>query len=120
MREVTKRPASAVDAGFMWRDRDGGMHTPASMETRHLFYTLRMIWNNRMPEQCRFRNARMYQFGSHYSDAYLKSALRPLATELSRRGDMTPEWSEQLRTMLTWLSRLQIAHQPKTKQVTHA
>jgi hypothetical protein len=35
---------------FEWRDRDGHRHDPRKMETRHLFYTLRMVWNQLAPD----------------------------------------------------------------------
>ena len=94
---------------FLWRDRTGFFHRADEMHTRHLFYTLRMIWNNTMPEQCRLPG-NLYVFGPSYSRAYLISAIRPLALELSKRKDMTEEWKLQLQKMIAWLATGQLPH----------
>lgn len=38
---------------FKWRTAEGEWIAPEKMETRHLFYTLRMIWNHSVPAELR-------------------------------------------------------------------
>jgi len=45
---------------YMWRDTDGHFHDPKSMETRHVFFTLRMIWNHHAPLEARIEPYRRY------------------------------------------------------------
>lgn len=97
---------------FQWRDSQGGFHLPSEMETRHLFYTLRMIWNHTMPDQAQIKPFRRYEFGEHYTEYYLKDAVLNLAHELKTRNDMTAEWRAQLSFMVGWLS----THQPEKNQ----
>jgi hypothetical protein len=37
---------------FMWKDDDDVFHDPERMETRHIFFTLRMIWNHSALKKC--------------------------------------------------------------------
>lgn len=84
---------------FEWRDREGNFHKPENMETRHLFYTLRMIWNHSMPEEFRLTPYNSYRFGDFYTDEYMKRAIRNIAAELTKRKDMTASFKAQLKFM---------------------
>ncbi|NML34544.1 hypothetical protein [Paraburkholderia antibiotica] len=88
--------------GWQWRDSKGEFHYPANMETRHLFYTLRMIWNNFMPADARVGAVKLYEFGRFYTRDYLKQAIYRIAEELAKRDDMRPEWAAQLLQMRAW------------------
>lgn len=87
---------------WRWRDRSGAFTTPSEMETRHLFYTLRMIWNNFMPTYMRVGRVKLYRFSPHYSPAYLRDAIGFIGNELSTRTDMRADWAEQLDEMRRW------------------
>jgi hypothetical protein len=89
------------DRAFKWQDRTGGMHAPERMETRHVFFTLRMIWNHSAPERLKLKPFRRYtSFGAHYSPDYMHRAVRALIAEASRRDDLRPEWAAELRWMV--------------------
>jgi hypothetical protein len=105
---LQKRPLSDVAQRFKWRDQHGGFTDPASMETRHLFYTLRMIWNHTMPLSARIEPFKRYKFGPFYTEEYLKGAIKHLSTELGTRRDMRPHWEYELGCMIRWLSIYQL------------
>ena len=93
---------------FMWKDRENGFYLPSGMETRHLFYTLRMIWNHTMPTDARIRPYRAYSFGPFYTREYLITAISELARELASRADLRSDLKPQLQAMLDWLGTHQI------------
>jgi hypothetical protein len=105
MKELTvqrfprKKYFTTPDRGFRWRDRTGKFHRPEDMETRHLFYTLRMIWNHTMPEgyQTQYRNH--YIFTSFYTEAYMVEAVYAVGNELFSRNDLTPSMKNTLDFM---------------------
>lgn len=100
--------AQAYDAQtFAWRDRTGQFHLVERMETRHLFYTLRMIWNHTMPTSARLPG-NLYRFGPTYTRKYMIDAIRAIVPELAQRKDMTPDWTTQLERMKDWLSTHQL------------
>jgi hypothetical protein len=88
--------------GWRWRDRKGLLHAPSEMETRHLFYTLRMIWNNFMPAEMRVGSVRLYRFGKIYTSKYFTEAIIALGKELSTRNDLELEWLSELEMMAAW------------------
>lgn len=89
---------------WRWRDRTGQFHRPQDMETRHLFYTLRMIWNNFMPPEMRVGAVKLYDFGPSYTKPYLADAIEHLYRELEKRTDMTQQWSDELNAMKQWFA----------------
>jgi hypothetical protein len=95
--------------GWQWRESNGKFHYPANMHTRHLFFTLRMIWNNFMPARMRVGAVTLYDFTGRYTRDYLKEAIYRIADELSRRDDMTAEWSAQLAAMRAWFNSPDLA-----------
>lgn len=97
----------SVAETFKWRDRHGVRHAPADMETRHLFFTLRMIWNNTMPASCRLPG-NLYSFGPSYTRAYMLQAIRAITVELTKRTDMQRDWQYQLQQMIRWLATPQV------------
>ena len=88
---------------WKWRSASvngGGERTPKEMETSHLFYTLRMIWNHVMPPTKKVGGTtRRYEFGPFYTTEYMKEAVRRIGHELSRRNDLEPWMREQLDAM---------------------
>lgn len=93
---------------FQWRGRGGVMHKPEEMATSHLFYTLRMIWNHKMPPQARMIPFHEYTFGPTYTNAYFKTAIAHLYVELCKRDDLSKEAKRGLEHMHTWLGIHQI------------
>jgi hypothetical protein len=103
---ITNAQAYDVET-FAWRDRTGQLHLVKRMETRHLFYTLRMIWNHTMPASARLPG-NLYSFGPTYTRQYMIDAISAIVPELAQRKDMTPHWTAQLNRMKDWLRTRQI------------
>ena len=93
---------------FRWKDRSDTLHDPKNMKTRHLFYTLRMIWNHSMPCAAKLLPYKAYSFAPYYSREYMVSAVRALVVEISNREDIRPDWQGQIDHMIAWLSTKQI------------
>lgn len=73
---------------FQWRDRSGKFYPPAEMETRHLFYTLKMIWNHSVPEHMKLKPYKRYTFNSFYTNEYMTKAVKALTAELKIRENI--------------------------------
>ncbi len=97
--ELIEASTSAPALPFRWRDAGGNYHAPESMETRHLFYTLRMIWNHSMPEVWRIQPFRLYRFQPFYTEEYMRSAITAIGKELLSRPDLLPSWKAQIDFM---------------------
>lgn len=91
---------------FMWRDTQHNFHRPQDMETRHLFMTLRMIWNHTAPYEYRIEPYRRYSFGPFYSTEYMQQAVISLSAELATREDLEPYWQKCLNHMVTCLAMM--------------
>ena len=98
---------------LLWRSRDGSHQAPKTMETRHLFYTVRMIWNHTMPVQAQTATFKRYAFGPRYTKEYMLEAIRVMVPELGTRTDLTPGWTAELQQMVDWLAGQQLT-QPET------
>ncbi len=95
-----KHPSSQLQTEFKWRDRKGKTHLVSNMETRHLFYTLRMIWNHSAPINLRLEPYQKYFFSpSKYSATYIRKAAKHIFLELSRRTDLQFLWVKELKFM---------------------
>lgn len=88
-----------LDTGFRWLASSGRRWDPSEMETRHLFNTIRMIWNHSAPDHLQFKPFRRYMFSSFYSQEYFRDAVNALGAELSLREDMTAAQKRILREM---------------------
>lgn len=76
------------------------------METRHLFNTLRMIWNNHMPVDARVGAVRLYRFNPRtHSQRYLGEAIHQIGRELARRPDLSVGQRIQVEQMADYLRR---------------
>lgn len=90
MIELMERTAEfEVSTDFKWRDRRGQFHYPKDMETRHLFFTVRMIWNHTVPDMYQIKPFERYNFSSFYTSFYMGQAVRNILSELSTRNDLT-------------------------------
>lgn len=99
MRQITS-------AAFVWRDMRGNPHVPAKMATRHLWFTIRMIWNHTMPNHVRITPYHAYEFSADYTAAYLRDAVFTLGAELLSRDDIDPRWYDDLERMRATLATL--------------
>jgi len=87
---------------YMWRDKEGNFHDPTKMETRHVFFTLRMIWNHHAPLEARIEPYKRYRFFSFYTTEYLSQSIKVLMTELKTRKDIAPYWRKNLDHMIAY------------------
>ena len=71
---------------FRWRDRHGNFHKPSEMNTRHLYFTLRMIWNHVAPPKLKIHPYQKYRFSIFYTQEYMIDAIKHLSLELKKRG----------------------------------
>lgn len=69
------------------------------MNTRHLFHTFRMIWNNFMPTEWNVGVVKLYDFPPLYTRDYFADAIVFIGRELAQRKDLTPEQRAQLDQM---------------------
>ncbi|QIG68910.1 hypothetical protein EVB71_058 [Rhizobium phage RHph_Y55] len=83
---------------FRWRDRTGQDRLPEEMETRHLFFTVCMIWNHHMPVKTH-ANYNRYTFGPYHNERYLQTAIRMLLPVLIMRKDRKPFMDARLKMM---------------------
>ena len=88
---------------FRWRDREGEFHDIEQMDTRHLFNTVRMIWNHSMPEAVRSTSYKRYTFSPFYTQAYMEYAIRHICRELWSRTDMTDVQREEIESFRHYL-----------------
>ena len=87
-------------ANFRWRDRHANWYNPREMETRHVFYTLKMIWNHSAPDHLKLKPYNHYRFGKPYTTEYMRLAVRALMAELRTRTDLAPKWIEEFHFMI--------------------
>ena len=59
---------------WKWRTAKGEFLTVQEMETTHLFFTIRMIWNNAIPDYP-IGKVKRYRFSQYYTLTYIKEAI---------------------------------------------
>lgn len=97
-------PRSGSLCLWRWRTREGELLAPSEMATSHLFFTLRMIWNNSMPPHMAVGRVRRYSFDPRfYTRDYFAQAILAVGRELSGRTDLTADQQRQLSEMRDWL-----------------
>lgn len=100
---LTTLASKEVANTFRWKPRQEPEIAVADMSTRHLFFTVRMLWNNFMPDPARVGDVRLYRFGSHYTREYMADAIRAMVPELERReANLHDDWKQQLSKMRGW------------------
>lgn len=97
------RNGPLLDSAFRWRTKTGEYLKPIDMETRHLFYTLRMIWNHSMPFDAKLRPYNHYNFGPFYTPSYVQKAIICIGEELMGRTDLKAAWIRDLHRMAQYL-----------------
>jgi len=86
-----------VTPSFKWKDRQDNFYYPKHMETRHIFFTLLMIWNHVAPKEMQIEPFKRYTFGSFYTNEYMADAVKSLSAELKTRDDLTPYFIKCLK-----------------------
>lgn len=99
MNELSALAKYKIEKIWQWRDKRGFFYCPYDMQTRHLFYTFRMIWNHSMPDEVRIKPYQHYVFSSFYTPEYMKEAIRFMGHELFKRTDIKPQWRNELDFM---------------------
>ena len=92
MNRVSHRHESRPDHVFVWKTSKDEFISIDQMEARHLFFTVRMIWNHTMPEDAKLRPFRRYEFGPYYTSGYMAKAVRAMVPELGRRMIELKAW----------------------------
>lgn len=105
-KQVQQFQGQFLDPGFLWKDRNDVYHEPKQMATRHLFYTLCMIWNHSVPYSMRTHDFIAYDFGGFYTVNYMAKAVINLYEELKTRQDMTEDWKSKLNHIKDCIRRL--------------
>lgn len=87
-----------------WIDSDGMVWYPQDMSTKHLFFTVRMLWNHLCPPEMRFEPYKEYPslyYGLREptNAKRLRALLPVMLRELERRPDMEPYFSATLYRM---------------------
>ena len=96
---------------FLWKTQDGDRHLISDMSTKHLFFTIRMVWNHSRPLEDRIEPYRRYYFSRYYTEKYIQDAVRFMLFELSSRNDMTPYFMKCLIHMKSCCKRKEIANE---------
>ncbi len=74
-----------------WLQASGSFIDVRRMETTHLFYTLRLIWNNQHGKTHRWNRGPIRPFTHpHYTEGYLKDINYQMHEELLKRK--LPKW----------------------------
>lgn len=89
---------------FIWKTKDDRRYKVKDMETRHLFNTIRMIWNHKMPADAALGSFIRYEFGSFYTNEYLELAIKKMLPELILRNDNKP-YIKDINAMWNYLQK---------------
>lgn len=87
----TSRFTQPLDEDFVWRTHSGEEYYPEDMATMHLFYTVRMLFNNTCPAAFRVGKFRRYRDVADWSPEYVQQAGKALYDELESRDDLDLE-----------------------------
>lgn len=97
---------NALSVPFHWRTAAHVYSKPSEMTTSHLFFVIRMIWNNSAPERMRVGKVKLYRFPPFYTPSYMRQAVDNLSAELRTRQDI-PYWMMlEIEQMLQYLNEL--------------
>jgi hypothetical protein len=82
------RTIADIQTPFVWRTHKGSEMVPADMATPHLFYTIRMLFNNVVTADYRVGGFKSYPEIDSWSPEYIYQALYELNQELQTRDDL--------------------------------
>lgn len=117
---LEKKASTELRPPFQWIDKDGGKHFISEMETRHLFFTVRMIWNHTMPMAARLLPYKQYRFSAIYGPKYLADAVKHMIPELSERTDLQDLWAADIERMKNWFMQQDLLKQPQKEIVNES
>jgi hypothetical protein len=95
-------------SSFVWVDAGLNEHEIEKMQTSHLYYTLRIIWNYLCPENLVVDKKDDYELSEHsiYNKTLLRSGILRMKDELLKRSDLTEELklkTEFMKLNIYWL-----------------
>ncbi len=99
--KLLKVEQTTLSNQYQWRDRKGNLYLPSEMETKHLFFTLLMIWNHSVPDIMRIKPYQKYQFNKFYTEEYIRDSVRHIFKELTTRKDINPIFTSKLHQIKT-------------------
>ena len=83
-----------------WKTSAGSSTELTDMETSHLFYTIRLVWNSFMPRPLSVGTYKAVWFNTElYTSKYLTKLLPALYKELLARDNITDRHKQQLEDM---------------------
>jgi hypothetical protein len=84
---------------YRWLDADGNPHLLANMETSHLYYTLRMVWNHIVPIDVSISPRKEYDFSLNksYTISYFKLSAKEILCEINQRNNLSNNFRENIR-----------------------
>ncbi|WCD44245.1 hypothetical protein Lumi_106 [Xylophilus phage Lumi] len=109
-------PRNQVAKPWKWKPSGAAPIAPCHMKTSHLFYTLRMIWNNHLPEAFHVGVVKLYDFGPTYTTEYFGEAIRRLHAELILRSDLPSNLQREYDEMRAHVTRGCLKHIPELLQ----
>jgi hypothetical protein len=92
------------DSEYRWLAKNGRKLLPSEMETSHLFYVIRMIWNNSMPEDAKIEPYVKYTDILEWTPKYVKDSLTNIIEELKSRKDVDVAWASDFNKMYNYFS----------------
>jgi hypothetical protein len=87
------------DTSFKWLTRKKEFISIKDMETSHLFYTVRMIWNNTCIKGWEVGKVKRYVFAPCYTPGYLRKSVFNILLELSKRDNLPSYFITELKEM---------------------
>ncbi len=94
----------AAPDDWRWRTNEGARVHPKNMDTRHLFYTTRLIWNTVVAPDFPVGYVSGRAFGRRYTPEILREAMLYCAAELCNRDDLEPRQEGELALMGKFVS----------------
>lgn len=98
---------------FKWTCHDGREMRPAKMQTTHLFYSVRMVFNALVPKEHRIEG-KVWMLSPHRPPGYWRQALIIMLQELSTRHDLPTYMMHQLFQMQLSVKQLTTLQITKT------
>jgi len=86
---------------FLWTMNGGGKIPVTAMQTSHLFYAVRMIFNHTVPEMYKIHGCVEWNRASRtFKDKrYAREAVEAMLIQLATRPDIPDDFLEQLEYM---------------------
>lgn len=83
-----------------WKTSNGQSTKVTNMDTKHLFYIIRLLWNTYMPEPLALGTQKVSYFNVElYTHSYLKEVIQAMYKELGTRQDLDWDLEGQLEQM---------------------